>query len=304
MFDTVLTTTAAPRLIDGEPGRGTLEKPDVYWATNGYPSNISFAYQAGELGLEGRVDLYNLTIGVVNANETSRQEIIDLLSPNYYVTVIDCTYSYQQREAVFNEISASQDANVRLIQMSPNTELVLVEVANGYEEEYARKYSEQYGALVLVVNFAWDTNASVQITPTVTRPSAVELYPTGPEVLAPAPGWAISSIDEEIHPPSLAPAFPPPVKSLPGNNGPASYWPWLVGLIVLIGAATVVYFNRAHLMPAMQTNTGHIVTGNVPASRKQTIAAVKNSALTPPDSSFNVIMIKVDAKKHNPEQSQ
>jgi hypothetical protein len=63
---------------------------------------------------------------------------------------------------------------------------------------------------------------------------------------------------------------------------------------LLCGAIVALYFNRARLIPAMQTNTGSVVTGNVPVNRKQTIAAIKNSALTPPDEVFKSIMERVD----------
>jgi hypothetical protein len=65
-------------------------------------------------------------------------------------------------------------------------------------------------------------------------------------------------------------------------------------LVLLFGAIAALYFNRARFVPAMQTNNGNVVTGNVHISRKQTIAAIKNSTLTPSDDVFKSIMERVD----------
>jgi len=65
-------------------------------------------------------------------------------------------------------------------------------------------------------------------------------------------------------------------------------------LILLCGIAVTLYFNRARFVPAMQTNTGNVVTGNAPTGRKQTLMAIKNSAMTPSDDVFSSIMDKID----------
>ena len=41
------STSDAPLLRDGLPGRGSIEAPDKYWAANGYPDDVSYAYEAG-----------------------------------------------------------------------------------------------------------------------------------------------------------------------------------------------------------------------------------------------------------------
>jgi hypothetical protein len=242
-----------PRLADGTTGRGTIDAPDKYWAVNGYPDNISFAFEAGGEMLDDGTSVAYWEIGIVNADEASKQEIIDLVSPNCHITFRDCTFSYKQREAAFNEIYASCNDIVRDVQMILNSEVILVEIADGYEKEYARKYVEQYGWFVGVTN---DINAAVN--------NAVE------------GGGFDKGIDK---------------------NNPFGIWFFPMCLIFLIGTATVVFFKRTRLIPAMQTANGNVVTGNAPVSTKQTIAAIKNSALTPSDDVFKAIMEKVNNEK-------
>ena len=242
-----------PRLADGITGRGTIDAPDKYWAVNGYPDNISFAFEAGGEMLDDGTSVAYWEIGIVNADEACKQEIIDLVSPNCRITFRDCTFSYKQRKAAFNEIYASCNDIVRDVQMILNSEVILVEIADGYEKEYARKYVEQYCWFVGVTN---DINAAVN--------NAVE------------GGGFDKGIDK---------------------NNPFGIWFFPMCLIFLIGIATVVFFNRTRLIPAMQTANGNVFTGNAPVSTKQTLAAIKNSALTPSDDVFKAIMEKVNNEK-------
>jgi len=236
------------RLADGEAGRGTIETPDKYWAENGYPDNISFAYEAGSETLEDGTSIAYWEIGIINADEASKQEILALLSPNCRITFRDCKYSYREREAAFNEIYASRNDIVRNVQMALNSEVVFVEIADGYEKEYARKYIEQYGSFVAVTN---DITAAMDATE----------------------GLGLDGGDK---------------------NNAFGLWLWPICLVFLIGAVTIVFFNRTRLIPTLQTNNGNIVTESTPISRKQTISVIKNSVLTPSDDVFGSIMEKVD----------
>lgn len=236
-----------PRLADGAVGRGTVEAPDKYWAQNGYPNNISFAYEAGGEMLDDGISISYWEIGVVNADEAAKQEIADLLSQNCRITFRDCTVSYAQREAVYNEIYTSRNDIVRDVLMLRNSEVIMVEIADGYEKEYAQKYIEQYGVFVVVTN----------------------------DVAAADDAMAVGGLDR-------------------GNaNNPFGMW-WLICFIFIIGAASIVFINRTRLIPAMQTNTGDIVTRNTPISRKQTVAAIKSSALTPSEDVFSSITDRIE----------
>lgn len=128
-------------------GRGTIETADEYWEQNGYPDNISFAYKSSD---EEGTSVTWWEIGMINADEAAKQEILDLVSPNCRVTFLDCAYSYNQRVAIMNEIYASRGDIILDVRMSRNTESIAVIVAEGYKEEYARKFLDEYGSIILV----------------------------------------------------------------------------------------------------------------------------------------------------------
>ena len=257
----------APSLADGQAGTGEIADIAAYWAKNGWPDNISFAYLAGgetllhDPGADGLPNAVTWwEIGMVNADEAARREVLALMSPECRVTFWDCTWSYKQREAAFNEIYASRNDIVRDALMALNSEVVLVEIADGYEKEYARKFIDQYGAFVVVTNDVAAANDA-----------------------QPAKGGSLDT------------------RELGGGldmggaaSNPLGAWFWAVCLILVAGAALLVYWNRARLIPALQTANGNVVTGSARISRKQAEAAVKSSVFSPPGDAFKSIMERVD----------
>jgi hypothetical protein len=65
----------------------------------------------------------------------------------------------------------------------------------------------------------------------------------------------------------------------------------LIPMVLLIGAGIAI---RSRLVPAMQTATGSVVTKTTHVSRKQTMEAVKNSAVSPRTEVFDSILSKID----------
>ncbi len=141
-----------PRLSDGEAGHGSIEAPDKYWAENGYPDDISFAYEAGGEVLEDGTKVSWWEIGIVNADDSRKQEIINMLSPDCRITFVDCQYSYSQRQAAYNEIQTSEDDNIHGAIMVLNSEVVMVKISEEHLKEYAAKFNRQYGSFVVVTD--------------------------------------------------------------------------------------------------------------------------------------------------------
>ena len=255
-----------PRLPDGQPGTGAIRDIAAHWEKTGYPDNISFAYLAGaEMPANSAAEIMLWEIGVVNADDAAKQDILSLMSSDCRVTFRDCAYSYKQREAAFNEITAGRNQIVRNVLMAQNSEVVFVEIAEGYEKEYAKKLGEQYGWFIVVTNDA---------------EAADDADPVGgitPEIVVGLDGGM------------------PEIGASPGSG--LGTWFWAVCLLALAGVAMLVYFNRARLVPALQTAHGTVITGGAQVSRKQTEEAVKNSALTPPDGVFNSIMEQVEGQR-------
>lgn len=72
---------------------------------------------------------------------------------------------------------------------------------------------------------------------------------------------------------------------------------WLLPLIifmVMIVGASLLMFNRARLIPVMQTTKGTVAAQPAPVSRKETIAAIRNSEISPSDKVFNSILREID----------
>ena len=149
-------TNESPQLTDGTTDKNTIDAPDKYWAQNGYPEDIGFAYEAGgemredELGNEYYYAYWE--IGIIGANETRKQEIIDMLSPNCQVTFIEVDYSYNERNAVYNEICAAEDENILSVLMMLNTDRIEVVVADNAYEEYVAFMQSSYGDMVELTN--------------------------------------------------------------------------------------------------------------------------------------------------------
>lgn len=157
---------------------------------------------------------------------------------------MDSKYSYNQREAAYNEIRASEDENIHGAIMVLDSEVVMVEISEEHLKEYAEKFNRQYGSFVVVTD---DLDAAKE---------AVMLG---------------GGIDKD-------------------NNT----WAWTTFAILLVGAASILFFNRTRLIPAMQTTRGTIVTQAAPISRKETIAAIKKNETAPSDGVFDSILLKIN----------
>lgn len=287
-----------PPLRNGVAGQGTIEDPYEYWAVNGYPDNISFAHTGGgEIQPDGTISIYCL-IGIVEADEADKQGIINLLSPGLLVTFIDCTYSYKQREAAFNEISANTGEVILSVTLLRGSEAILVRTAEGYEREYAQKFLQQYGSFVAISN-GW-------ITETYTSPQTIDSALVSPDSFA-GTGQSVQPVNADTRAALgpeviVAPGIDKAINGTPDNTFDS--WLVLLGMVFLVGAVTIVFFNRARLIPAMQTNGGNVVAGNTPISRKQTLAVIKSSALTPSSDISDSIMESVNLAKRDTEQQQ
>ncbi|HHT25247.1 MAG TPA: hypothetical protein GXZ76_07015 [Clostridiaceae bacterium] len=67
----------------------------------------------------------------------------------------------------------------------------------------------------------------------------------------------------------------------------------LIPMMLLVVAGIILFSIRTRLIPAMQTTKGTIITQSVPVSRKETIAAIKNSEVEPSDKVFNSILRRI-----------
>jgi len=273
-----------PDLSDGIPGQGTLENPEEYWEENGYPDNISFAFEGGSM-LEDGVNYAFWIIGIVNANETDKQVIIDLLAPTCLITFEDSLYSYNERKIAYDGILALEDENIIAVILLSNMDKVLVIV----EEEDIKHYDElltaQFGGMVWVsedIRFiALDGSGWNDILPPVSTPEEIApgaVTPDLVEPLLPIGGIEVTS---------------------PGNEANPFFWVTLVIILLLCGVAALFIIRRYALSPAMQTTNGDIVSGTAPVKmgKKQIQTAIKDSTKTPSDNVYTSLMERIDKKR-------
>lgn len=225
-------------------GTGTVEDIDKYWAQNGYPEDVGFAYEAGGELLEDDTVVTWWEIGLVDGGEQRRQEILSLISPNCRVTFLDCEYSYSRREAVLREIQELEDGNIQSAILILNTDRILVVVEPGHLEEYKKLFGERYGNLVQVQD----------------RVAGVEDMTIGETGVAPG----LYSDGGEAQGPSL--------------------WGWTAAaaaVAVLGSAALLLAFRRR--VPVRQTTAGDIEEVGALPTRREVEQAVRESTADPED---------------------
>ncbi len=134
--------------FEGLPmGTGNVEDLYKYWETNGYPDYVSYAGEFGVASYNAETQtetVYNQwTIGVVNITEAQKQEILSLVSSDYYVSFKAANYSHAYREEKAEEIK--QRYPYAITELSEASENIYV-YNNGYTEadwmEMAKAFEE------------------------------------------------------------------------------------------------------------------------------------------------------------------
>jgi len=176
--------------------------------------------------------------------------------------VIDQARAKAEREAARDAILAlaETDENILAVKLGEKSakDLILVAIAEGHEKEYAKRFVEQYGAFVVVVN-------------------DVELA----DDAAPVRGGALELVNESA--------------ILPANPGTSSLWLWLIVGLAVCGMASAVVL-RHRRSPVLVTADGQVVTRRAAVSRKAAIASVKESETAPGAKVLDAIKRKIGGK--------
>ena len=256
---------AGQPLSRGTPGRGTVEAPDKYWASSGYPENVSYAYEAGgELLEDGTIRSW-WEIGLLDTSEDCRNEILDLLSPTCLVTFYDCTYSYAQRYAAYEALTARSDSRIQNCLLALNTESVLVWTSPEERQALQEEVSVTYGALVVVL----DTEAAVDdFSPAIPG----SLPDMGSSAAPPAPGSAVHTD-----------AAPPAPGAVPSASMPRfALLLACLAAAVLLPAAGWLLLRRRQPSPAACTAEGNTAAAASALTRADAAAAIRASSIRPP----------------------
>ncbi len=239
-------------------GTGSVADPEKYWDSQGWPDDVSYAFCAGGMVENGNIyDFWE--IGLVDADEARRAELISLAGPNCLLTFYDCQYSLSQRQTVRDSILAMEDPNIQAVILGRNTEFVFVDVGNDpkLQQTYQDSFSQQFGGLVLVSDLILTATENL-ISP----------IPILPEIGG-----------------SMDGAIPP------GSPASSQHFPslWLFMVILL---AAILWLSRFVLRKhpaAIQTMDGTAVSSTPQLSRSQVEQSVREHPCTPAVSTFTRI---------------
>lgn len=254
-------------------GEGILENPYEFWETNGYPDNISFAQALnGYAFIDGKPTIWY--IGIIDADETSRQEVINLISSKCSVVFIDCTHTHEQRQAAFNAIRDMQDEKIINVTFAINVDKILVIVSDEDVADYEEVLFAQFGDIVIVISAMLVTTYAAKTDVDISDNPIMAVYVSDDGYVA-----------FEVEPDTI-------YNESEGSK--QNNWVILPTILLLLcGVTIILYFNRSRLMLAPQTDNGNFIASNTRISRKQTIAAIKDSTLTPSVDVFRTIKEKI-----------
>lgn len=144
-------------------GTGLVAYLTEYWEENGYPDYVSYAGQLGIASYDVNTQtesVYGLwTIGVVNATEEQKQEIISLVSSDYHVKFEEANHSYAYRAEQAEKIRQSYPYAVA--ELSEASENIYV-YNDGYtDEEWSKIVSAYEGGIVINGGDYLDQSAGV-----------------------------------------------------------------------------------------------------------------------------------------------
>ncbi|MCI8538291.1 MAG: hypothetical protein HFF18_06455 [Oscillospiraceae bacterium] len=237
--------------VEREAGRGAIEDIYQYWEDHGYPADISYAFDTGGEVVGDNVYTW-WAIGLVDASEARKQEILDLIAPTGLVAFYDCIYTHREKVEAYEALLARNDENIQVI-FTKSTDTVVAAVPGDQEKEYARLLVGEYGAVVSVVGGA----------------SIME------DLTEAVPGMGLDKAgDGLLCPPENDTLLPAPAR--PEASGP--FHPlWMAGALAAGGGALLLAWLARN---ALAQTAGGTATP-LPRSRRQAAEAVRACGETP-----------------------
>lgn len=236
--------------LPGLPGYGTVDRPDRYWPEGLLPDDIVYIEGIDKrIGADGEQEIA-WEIGLFGADEERQKELLALFSDQCYISFTDMKYPYDELERCRSEIDALRAGDANIAGTHITRGHVVVGVAQELVQEYEKRLGELYGDKIVVST----TN-----------------YYTGIDGALTGEGGQTQTDD-------LATIIPA-VNTAPKNTVLAPWMLMTAALLLLCGGA-VLYRNRVRFIAVIQTQAG-VVTHEL-LTRKQTEAAIRNSAITPP----------------------
>lgn len=255
-----------------QPGRGEIDDIYAYWEKNGYPDYVSYAFAAGgEMTADGTICTY-WEIGLVDAGETQKQEILSLVSPDCLVEFKNCLFTHAQKQTAYDALTelAETDKNILEVIFIRNDDSVWVAVPEELTKEYAKYLIRDLG-LGAVVSVTDEDSINA-----VTTDSFLD-------------GAIAASGDPGIAAPGGAAGIVPEV----GAGAPL--WTCLILAAVFACTLTVLALHR-YFAPAAVTESGTVRTTGAPLSRRQTEQAVREDMQAPSASVYRAVLERIAAE--------
>lgn len=266
--------------VQRTPGRGEITDILSYWEENGYPADVSFAYEAGgEVMEDGTVRAW-WEIGLVDADEARRQEILDLVSPNCLVEFKPCLFTHAEKQAAYGKLTelAADDPNILEVIFIRNGDTVWVSVPEDVVKEYAEYLIRDLGLGAVV---------------SVTDQHSIASFESGLEIGIDTPGGLPFGTGNDGALVQTTPQTTPTTGGLvPAAPTPAVrpvFWVCLALAVFAACALTVLALRRRPARLAV-THSGRLHTTGVPLTRPQTEQLVRDSAETPPEELLQAIV--------------
>lgn len=283
------------------PGRGEIDDILSYWEENGYPADVSYACETGGEVMEDGTMYDYWEIGLVDADEARRQEILDLVSPDCLVEFQNCLFTHAEKQAAYDKLTelAAGDPNILEVIFIRNGDTVWVSVPEDVVKEYAEYLIRDLclGAVVSVTDQHSIATFEDGLETGIGTPGGMDtggLAQTTPQI-APAIGGNVDSA------PIVPEGYGETAGLLPAAPASAArpvFWVCLALAVFAACALTALALRRRPARLAV-THSGRLHTAGALLTRAQTEQLVRDSAQTPPEGLLQTIVERGEGKIEN-----
>ena len=250
------------------------------WEREGYPDDIGGVYYDSSANSNG--------ILVVNPSPQRMAELRELFGADIIIT--PCTFSYYELMMVNNEI-------IEMMRSNPNSGIYGVGIgwtSSGGRVQGFGESGKEFRVAVSVDESVFDHYSTGFMNRYGERVNVEIGYEATTDDME---GGTTMTDNSIIVPIEITGVFSGGIGTggnIIFNN---SYWLWFMISIALLGALLLFVGLRLRRTPAMQTANGGIVTVNNVLTRKQVIAAVKNSDAMPSDELYETIIQRINSHR-------
>lgn len=263
------------------PGRGKIDDILSHWEENGYPDDVSFAFEAGGEVTEDGTILSYWEIGLVDADEGRRQAILELVSPACLVEFQKCLFTHAQKQAAYDTITelAVDDPNILEVIFIRNGDTVWVSVPEEKTKEYAEYLIRDLGlgAVVSVTDQHSIASFEDATAPRIDIPGGLTTGPIG----GGADGIQSAPVETGL------------VRTTPQAQTSPIFWVCLA-LAIFAACALTVLALRRRSVPAAVAEDGSLHAYRPPLTRREAERLVRESHEAPPSSLRQELLRRVE----------